>query len=134
MRKQRVQKLLFILYLAALLRITVFRPGCFSHPLCSGRLNLIPGVAYRDLLGWGSCRAAARLFFGNVLWFMPLGMHLSRRGWDFYACLLAGLLLSLAIEGGQFILGSGLAETDDLLLNTLGAIAGWKAYRLAARG
>lgn len=120
-------------YLAALLRFTVFRDGCFGHGLLSGRLHWIPGVAYRDLISWGSYGRAAILFFGNILCFMPLGFLLARRKWGFAACALAGLSLSLAIEGGQYLLGSGLSEIDDLILNTLGAMAGYGAYQFTLR-
>lgn len=121
---------LFVLYAAALLRITVFRSGCFSRPLCSGRVNFMPGMAYKDLISWQSYRTAAYLFFGNIAWFIPLGWFLRRRGWDFWACALCGLAVSLLIEGGQFVLGTGLSETDDLILNTLGAMAGYLVGQL----
>ena len=35
-----------------------------------------------------------------------------------------GFLLSLSIETAQFVLGSGVSELDDLILNTLGALLG----------
>ena len=68
---------------------------------------------------------------GNLTWFMPLGLYLHARGWDFAACALAGLLLSLLIECAQFVLGCGISEIDDLLLNTLGAMAGYACLPLA---
>lgn len=126
MKKLRpIWTLLFLAYLAALLRLTVLRDGAFSRALFSGRLNLQPGYEYMRLISWGSYGRAAYLFFGNIAWFMPLGLYLHARGWDFAACALAGLLLSLLIECAQFVLGCGISETDDLLLNTLGAMAGY---------
>lgn len=125
MTRKKAQTLLFIAYLTVLLRLTVFRNGCFTHGLCTGEMNLVPGRAYFQLLSWRSYRAAAYLFFGNILCFVPLGLYLACRGWDLPACLLAGLLLSLAIEGGQYVLGCGVTEADDVLLNTLGTMAGW---------
>lgn len=134
MRKYGVQRTIFrAVYGFLLLRLTVFRPGCFTHGLASGRLNLTPGLAYRQLLSWHSYRAAARLFFGNIAFFLPLGAALARWGKGLAAALRAGFLLSFAIECAQFLLGSGLAETDDLLLNTLGAGLGWGMYALYAR-
>ena len=116
---------LFLLYMAALLRLTVFRSGAFSHGFFSGRFNLTPGVAYMQLLSWGSYFHAFYLFFGNIAWFMPLGLYLHRRGTSFFACVALGFLLSLFIETAQFVLGCGVSETDDLLLNTCGAAIGW---------
>lgn len=124
---------LSVAYLAVLLRITVFRDGCFDHGLLSGRVQLAPGVSYRRLIGWRSYGRAAYLFFGNIIAFMPLGIGLAHKRWDFAACALAGLLLSLVIEGGQYLLGSGLSETDDLILNALGAMAGYGVYQLFLR-
>ena len=91
MKKPRpLWTLLFLAYLAALLRLTVLRDGAFSHMLFSGRLNLQPGYEYMRLISWGSYGRAAYLFFGNIAWFMPLGLYLHARGWDFAACALAG--------------------------------------------
>ena len=44
---------------------------------------------------------------------------------------IAALLLSLLIECAQFVLGCGISEIDDLLLNTLGAMAGYACLPLA---
>ena len=43
---------------------------------------------------------------------------------------LFGLSLSLAIEGGQYLSGRRVTDVDDLILNTLGTLLG---YRLAQR-
>lgn len=80
MKKPRpLWTLLFLAYLAALLRLTVLRDGAFSHTLFSGRLNLQPGYEYMRLISWGSYGRAAYLFFGNIAWFMPLGLYLHAR-------------------------------------------------------
>lgn len=120
-------------YLLLLLRLTVFRPGCFTHGLCRGRVNLAPGIAYRDLLSWGSGRLAARLFWGNIVCFIPLGVMGGRKNKGFAACMLLGGAVSLLIETGQFVLGSGVLETDDLLLNTLGTLAGGGLHQFYVR-
>lgn len=124
---------LFLFYLAVLLRLTVFRSGAFSHGIFSGRLNLMPGVAYMQLLSWGSYFHAFYLFFGNIAWFVPLGMYLKWRGKSFFTCTAGGLALSLLIEAAQFVLGCGITETDDLLLNTCGAALGALLWSLLHR-
>lgn len=124
---------LFYAYLALLLRLTVLRDGAFSHGLFTGRLNLRPGYAYMQLLSWGSYMRAAYLFFGNIAWFMPLGLYLHAQKWDFFACALAGFGLSLLIECAQYVLGCGISEVDDLLLNLLGAMAGYACLPLFKR-
>ena len=115
---------LFLIYLAALLRITVFRTSALANGFFAGRFNLVPGVAYMQLLSWGSYFHAFYLFFGNIVWFVPLGLYARRLGLRFTSCLFCGAALSLLIEGVQYVLGCGVTETDDLLLNTCGAAIG----------
>lgn len=117
--------ILFAIYLAALLRLTVVRDSVLSGVLLSGKLNLSPFTAYLQLLSWGSYYHAAYLFFGNIFWFMPLGLYLKRQKWPFLPALLCGFLLSFMIEALQYILGCGVTETDDLILNTLGTALGF---------
>ena len=67
----------------------------------------------------------------NVFLFFPLGLTLSNalpRRWNRWLRIgvttLAGCLLSAGIEYAQYRLALGLAETDDVLCNTLGALLG----------
>ena len=59
---------LFVIWLAALFRITVLRDGCFSHGLCSGRVEWIPFLYLAKLLRIGYYRYFCYLFFGNLIW------------------------------------------------------------------
>ena len=121
---------LFVLYLAVLLRLTVFRAGMLHNGLFSGRMNLPVFTAYGQLLSWGSYFHAFYLFVGNIVWFIPLGWYLKREQHSFFAALLTGFVFSFCIEALQFILGCGVSETDDLVLNTLGAGCGALLYLL----
>ncbi|MBR5231444.1 MAG: VanZ family protein [Clostridia bacterium] len=136
MKKLRnlLPRALFILYLAVLLRLTVFRAGMLHNGLFSGRMNLPVFTAYGQLLSWGSYFHAFYLFVGNIVWFVPLGWFLSREGFPFLPALLTGFLLSLAIESLQFVFGCGITETDDLILNTLGTACGVLLCILFQRG
>ncbi len=130
MAKRRLVDALFCLYLLTLLRITVFRDGCFSHALFSGKLVLVPfQTIFLNLLN-GESLYFVFLFFGNIIWFLPFGAYLRRRGVPFWLVCLRGFMLSLSIELLQFILGSGTAETEDLILNTLGAALGYGGISL----
>lgn len=44
--------------------------------------------------------------------------------WKIRTIAVMGLLFSLFIETMQYILGTGISELDDLILNTLGAVIG----------
>lgn len=125
MAKRRLVDALFCLYLALLLRITVFRDGCFSHELFSGELVLVPfRTIFLNLLN-GESLYFVFLFFGNIIWFLPFGAYMRRRGAPFWLACLRGFLLSLSIELLQFILGSGTSETEDVILNTIGTALGY---------
>lgn len=67
---------------------------------------------------------------GNLLWFVPLGALLRRLrpGLTWWGALLAGALLSLALEFTQFLLGTGTPDVDDVLYNSLGALLGYLLF------
>lgn len=124
---KRFLMLLFGLWLLILLRLAVFRDGCFSHGLFSGRVELDAFAYYAKLARISYWRYFTYLFVGNLIWFAPAGLLVRLRGGRLWQAALAGFLLSLCIETAQFVLGSGVSELDDLILNTCGAILGFFA-------
>ena len=129
--KKCVFFLLSAVWLIVLFRITVFRNGCFSHGLFSGRFEGDAFAYYAELARVGNWRYFTYLFVGNLLWFAPAGILIRLRGGKLWQAALAGFLLSLLVETLQFVLGSGVSEADDLILNTLGACLGFAAASLA---
>lgn len=127
-------RILFLLYLAVLLRITVFRPGVGQMPLMQGSWNGTLFAEYLPLLQDGRWLRFVYLFVGNLVWFVPLGMavqcRIRRRLWPSAA---GGLALSAFIEAGQYLFGTGVSELDDLVLNTAGALIGAVAVLLLRR-
>ncbi len=72
--------------------------------------------------------------FANTLVFLPLGILLPKI-WEcmqsIKMCLLAGFSLSLFIEVVQLTLRCGIFQTEDMIMNTVGAGVGyliWKRY------
>ncbi len=121
-----MKKPLFVfLWLAVLLRLTVFRTGCFSHGWFSGRVEINAFAYYLKLARIGYWRYFLYLFVGNLVWFAPAGALVRLCGGRFWQAVFAGFALSLLIETAQFVLGSGLSELDDLILNTCGAMLGF---------
>ena len=114
-----------LIWLAVLLRITVFRNGCFSNGLFSGWIEWKAFAYYLELVRKGNWGYFIYLFFGNLIWFVPVGVLIRLWGGELWKAVLAGFLLSLSIEIAQFVLGSGVSELDDLILNTLGALLGY---------
>ena len=127
MKKIWLLRILTALWLAVLLRITVFRDHCFSHGLFSGRIEWDAFAYYAELARRGSWRYFCYLFVGNLLWFAPAGVLVRLRGGKLWQAAPAGLGLSLLVETLQFVLGSGVSELDDLILNTAGALLGYAA-------
>ena len=119
--KKRLPLFLFLLYLAVVLRITVFRSGFGTHALFGGRLNLTFFADFLPLLRAHRRGTFVYLFFGNIFWFVPFGFFLRRRGRSLRQTLLLGFAFSLVIETLQFVFATGVSELDDLILNTAGA-------------
>jgi len=122
-----VISVLFVLYLMIVLRITVFRSTFTLRNLCqNGTVVLTLLEGYIDLLRRGDWFAFTYLFFGNIIWFVPLGMYLQYMGKskNLWCAALYGFCFSLVIETLQYVFGTGFSELDDLILNTFGAWAG----------
>jgi glycopeptide antibiotics resistance protein len=71
-------------------------------------------------------------FLGNVVAFLPIGLLpplIRRRRTTLRQMALFSLAISLTIEVGQFVSGRRVPDVDDLILNTLGGVAGYLASR-----
>ena len=150
--------LVFVLFCAGLAALTVFPSNLWSYVLEPGRwpegttfwsfyptweeltarLQRLPeelprlltpfpgGVAYHFHSYW-----SAFLFLGNIGMFLPIGFFtalLWRRG-RLWRSTLVGFLASLSIETLQLFVNRS-TDVDDLILNTVGAAAGYLLYRL----
>lgn len=106
----------------------------------SGKLaSLVPLASYWRVLRGGNIELLRVNFMNTVLFFpggllvsvfMPERWSLGRR----FAAVAAGCcIVSVGIEIVQYLLGVGLAETDDVIHNTLGGILGFWASRMPVR-
>lgn len=91
---------------------------------------LMPFASYVQALTGGP-RELFRTNFMNAVLFCPAGLlgceilpKRWKKGWTMAAVVCVLAMLSAAIEYCQFRYGLGLAETDDVIHNTLGALAG----------
>ena len=128
-KEQQKWETLFIVYMALLLGITVFRPWAISwNHFFQGSIHVKPFAEYVRLLGQGELLRVLYLLLGNIAAFIPFGMYLEYRKPEmkFGHIVLYGFLLSLAIECMQYVLGTGYTELDDLILNTVGVGVGAK--------
>ena len=123
--KRKLLWLTFFLYLAVLFRLTVFRTNFLSRGMWNGSFNLIPFRDLFSLIPEDRTGYFLYLFLGNIVWFIPFGFFLGAlREKSGYWPVLWGFCLSFLIEFLQFFASSGVSETDDLILNTLGALIG----------
>lgn len=123
--KRYIVFLIFVLYLAILLKYTVFRVGWNSGSFFSGRFNFELMSSYQLLISHKAWLRVIYLFGGNIIGFIPFGIYI--RGvckWKIITVTFVGLLFSVFIELMQFVLGTGITEIDDLILNTTGVFLG----------
>ncbi|GAE35728.1 VanZ family protein [Halalkalibacter akibai] len=137
MRHQKWLKLfLLVSYLAALFYVTLlaWNYGASLGPAGPGgrNYNLIPFRSiYRIAVFSPTINDPLRILVGNVILFMPLGFLLPtvwKKARRFSFILLAGFLLSLLIEVSQFLFTHRVANVDDVILNTLGAMIGYLIF------
>lgn len=111
-------------YAFALLKIVMFKSGLsFSRaPVQYMPFGFVSDIASGNF----SADVLLKNVLGNFAIFIPLGVlaPIFFGRLTFLKTLLAGFLLSLAFEIIQFFTGLGIADVDDLLLNTLGTAAG----------
>jgi glycopeptide antibiotics resistance protein len=111
-----------LLVVALIVVISMTMTGTTST---SGSLNLIPLAGIVESFESGGVVNGIENLIGNVAMFVPLGF-LSVFALGLTVRRAAGLsaALSVAIETVQFLLGNRWSDIDDVLLNTVGGLAG----------
>lgn len=104
--------------------------GIFAATL-AGRTGGRGELVLRPLADLGENPERLRMLLMNGLLFEPLGLglpellpHTWSGGKRFLLTVLAACILSLCLESAQYHWGLGRAETDDVIMNTLGAAFG----------
>lgn len=126
----------FSIYLSLLLYLLIFQRNNFGgeqYVIIMRSVNLIPFRTIRIFLsgGIGTFDSFSWInILGNIIMFAPLGLYLpvmaSGKKFLTYTCWI--LLFSLSAEILQWILGVGVSDIDDLILNGLGGILGLLAF------
>ena len=126
-KKNKLTYLLFVVYLIGLIWILLFKLGVhFSYMGNSRSINLIPFSEPLILNG--------KIDFGeiimNVLIFVPIGIYagILFKRWNIGKQFFLFFLISLIIEGFQFILVVGAFDITDIINNTLSGIIGLMIY------
>ena len=132
-RRPVPRTLLLALYLGALIQITALRLGLVTPRWLGGALRLKPLETTLSEARRGAWPLIYHVL-GNLGWFVPLGLLLpGKKAPRWLWRLLAGLALSAMIEAIQYLLGTGVSDVDDVLLNGLGALAGYGIFCLFAQ-
>ena len=138
--KREALSLLMYINLAVILRFTFFpmskvdghiQPLVFDIATAFPfRVNLLPLL---NLFNYDSKRDLLLNVIGNAAMFVPSGIVLPivyKRLNTFWKVLLAGIGISLCIEIIQLPFSARATDIDDLILNTIGVIAGYGIYAL----
>lgn len=141
--------LLLFMFLSGLLWLTLTPPD-LDYFLRTGRWMFPPGVPFQGGVNLVPVAESLRLFQfywkkgmwnailvnfpGNIIMFMPIGFFAGvlsdKPRWWKGTCWAFGL--SLLIETAQLFVARG-TDVDDLILNTLGGLAGYGLFLLADR-
>ena len=135
----------FFIYFLYLLLLTIFKGGSITirNPLDTymyneyGSIGIINIVPIRETINTfmhseAGLRNTMRNIIGNIIAFMPLGFFIPLlfdkfNNWK--KVLKVGFLSSLAIEITQLFVGYNVCDIDDIIYNTLGALAGFICFK-----
>ena len=105
-------------------------------------INLIP-FRLLQIEGWPGKKEYLYQVTANVLLFVPIGFLLMwmgkgiRRVWAkalyIVFAFIAGVAFSVFVEASQYYLRRGLCETDDVIHNTIGVVAGMILYTVVRK-
>lgn len=139
----RKVRILFILYLLLVIRLIIFKypyeqlkeiadtweKGVILEGLDTANFTLFKTI--RMYIDYSYMLNSFENLVGNVVVFMPFGFlfpYVFPRGRNFLVMLLNAFLLVLGIEVFQLFSAFGAFDVDDILLNCVGATAGYLLY------
>ena len=117
----RLTTVLFIIYLIVICWILLFKLGVRFSYMGGRSVNLIPFNEPEILTGENVL---------NVVIFIPLGIYagILFEAWHFLKKLLFLFLVSLIVEGLQYLMRIGAFDATDLITNTVGGVIGLIMY------
>jgi glycopeptide antibiotics resistance protein len=127
MKSRIALAIILVLYISFILNIALFR-----FRAANPKTNWVP---FHSIIndwrygGWGFVVN----FLGNLVAFLPMGALpplIWPRRTALWHVVLFSLAISLAIETGQYVSGRRVPDVDDLILNTVGGILGYLAWKL----
>lgn len=118
---------MFLIYLIVLLQTAFFsrEPG-----------SRVGEIDWRILPNWQTAIWVRTYALENIIMFVPFGMLVPLIGrWTkkFYVCIPLAMLLSIGIEGSQYVTQRGFCQLEDLVMNSIGAVLGYGVWFLSQR-
>ena len=112
-------------------------PGLLRHSFAPGH-TAVAGAGKQDGHGpdsfntWGTTAQSRAYEIENMIMFLPVGVflpltHRRLRRFRMVTLVLTGL--SIGIELIQFVTQRGYLQTDDVIMNVLGGVAGYGVWR-----
>lgn len=130
-------KIVYGIVLVAYLLLVLWLTICSRKVFLQAVVEWMPFWTYSAILSEGKEYLVADIV-NNVLLFLPIGVLMGLmvtqksqkwwRGW--LVVVTTGIMLSVGIEGLQFVLKRGLCETDDVIHNTVGCLMGMAFIKL----
>lgn len=124
-------KILFFIYLSYLFYL-VFLSSYYGRTLLHRNYNIIPFKTIGEFLFFNhNMRDILRNIGGNIAAFLPMGFLFPlafskmNKGTKVFTVILAATLF---IEISQFVFGVGTCDVDDVILNFIGGVIGYKIY------
>ncbi|WP_198153541.1 VanZ family protein [Thalassobacillus sp. C254] len=122
----------FIIYMAVLFYVTLLAwnyGASFGPQVQAGEITIsFPFAAFIELLCSAGASRPLRILAGNIVLFIPFGFILGllsrKKSRAILTITVAAMLVSTFIEVNQFIFTHRVANVDDVILNTLGALIG----------
>jgi glycopeptide antibiotics resistance protein len=119
----KITTVLFVIYLIAICWILLFKLGVQFSYMERRSVNLIP---FNEPLFLSSENIL------NAIIFIPLGIYsgILFKRWSVGSQFLFFFLLSLIIEGSQYIFRVGAFDVTDIITNTVGGVVGWIIFNV----
>lgn len=129
---RNIPMVVFITYLLLLIYLTLFSQY-FGRIWFHRSINLMPFVTiYRYIVSSNNPGLALMNLAGNIIAFMPFGLLLpmvlkNQMHFLFIFCCIFST--SISIEIIQYILGVGVTDIDDIILNVIGGMLGYCLFK-----
>lgn len=134
MKKRKVEKYLFIVYLVVLVWVLLFKFGTSISDVLFQALHDDNDIRNINLIPFGESMGMKEMMF-NVIMFIPFGVlvqMMNKKGSRLKKIMYI-LSFSVLIELGQFVLALGATDITDVINNTAGGMMGVLLYILLSK-